>query len=130
VPKPWWKERQRLTTHCPRCAKRYVRGQPGWSTCLGCEVNPKWTTVTEAEFIAKAKKVFPDSEELSRRAMRAGAGEAIKQLLEDERPDLTFQISFPDDGAYGDIETVGDDPDSVDGRSASLPDEHPCKRAA
>jgi hypothetical protein len=57
---PWW----RLIAYCPRCAKRYVRGRPEWTTCLGCEVNPKWTLVVTAEFFAKAKKVFPGSVEL------------------------------------------------------------------
>jgi hypothetical protein len=61
---PWWKERQRLTAHCPRCAKRYIRARPEWTTCLECEVNPKWTLVTAAEFYAKAKRVFPGSVEL------------------------------------------------------------------
>jgi hypothetical protein len=63
-------------------------------------------------------------------AARDGAGQAIRRLLEDERPDLAFQISFPDDGAGGEVEPVGDDPDTVGGGAASLPDDDTGKRAA
>jgi hypothetical protein len=60
---PGLRRRRRLFAYCPRCAKRYTRGRPEWTTCLECEVNPQWTTVTTAEFIAKARAAFPGSYE-------------------------------------------------------------------
>jgi hypothetical protein len=60
---PWWEHRNRVTAYCPRCAKRYLRAKPGWTLCLECTINPRWTTVTEAEFVSKAKRVFPGAHE-------------------------------------------------------------------
>jgi hypothetical protein len=61
---PGLRRRRRLTGHCSRCAKRFTRGKPEWTTCLECEIHPEWTLVTTAEFFAKAKRVFPGSVEL------------------------------------------------------------------
>jgi hypothetical protein len=74
APEPWWGERQRLTTYCPRCAKRYTHAKPGWVTCLECEINPRWTTVTEAEFIVRAREAFPGAYEPVRSIETAPSG--------------------------------------------------------
>jgi hypothetical protein len=62
--------------------------------------------------------------------LKAGAAKAIRRLLEDERPDLTFEINFPADRAAGKVEAVGDNPDPITSGSASLPDDDTGKRAA
>ena len=81
---PWWEGRRRLSAHCRRCAKRYLRAKPGWTTCLECEINPKWTTVTEAAFIAKAMKVFPGAHELPRSVTLEAEDETLAAPADDQ----------------------------------------------
>jgi hypothetical protein len=65
----WWIDGR----SCPGCGKLWRRthtaaldARPEWVECVACEqkrLNGEWTRDAEAEFIAKARAVFPGSHE-------------------------------------------------------------------
>jgi hypothetical protein len=74
----WWWELDGRS--CPGCGKLWRRAhtvalnaRPEWVTCLGCgqkKLRGEWTREAEAEFIAKARAVFPGSHEPVRSVSR------------------------------------------------------------
>jgi hypothetical protein len=62
-------ERKRLGVRCPACGQFYIRGNPGWRTCLACELDIRRWEDTRAlrarrdTLIDRAMVVFPGSAE-------------------------------------------------------------------
>jgi hypothetical protein len=88
---PWWW--QLAGRACPGCGKFWRKAhtaaldaRPEWVECLECEqkrLRGEWTRESEAEFIAKARAVFPGSYEPVRSIDTAPSARKHRQLTLD-----------------------------------------------